>query len=85
LDLAAFPALTKLNLGANNITGVIPAANITRLTYLDLSQNSLSGEIPDTLPAMMPGMSYLNLSSNQLHGPIPRSLSDMPEMREFDV
>ena len=47
LDLAAFPALTKLDLRNSNISGSIPA-NISSLTYLDMSQNSLSGEIPDT-------------------------------------
>ncbi|XP_025822097.1 LRR receptor-like serine/threonine-protein kinase isoform X1 [Panicum hallii] len=84
LNFAAFPALTKLNLTGNNTTGAIPA-NVTGLMYLELSGNSLSGEIPNTLPAMVRGMRYLNLSSNWLRGPMPRWLSDMREMRSFNV
>ncbi|CAL5007155.1 unnamed protein product [Urochloa decumbens] len=85
LDFAALPALTKLDLCRNNISGAIPV-NVTGLAYLDLSHNSLSGEIqiPDRSRAM-PRVRYLNLSSNGLHGPIPESLSAMREMRAFDV
>ncbi|CAL5007174.1 unnamed protein product [Urochloa decumbens] len=82
LDLPALPALTRLNLRGNNITGII-LANTTNLAYLDLSQNSLSGEITDTLASRR--MRYFNLSSNELHGLIPQSMSGMREVRVFDV
>ncbi|CAO2206350.1 unnamed protein product [Urochloa humidicola] len=83
-NFTAIPALTKLKLRNNTITGAIPM-NVAGLTYLDMSQNSLSGETPDTLPSMVQRMRYFNLSSNGLDGPIPWSLSRMREMRAFDV
>ncbi|OEL36753.1 hypothetical protein BAE44_0002229 [Dichanthelium oligosanthes] len=76
LDLAALPALAKLDLRDNNITGASPANVVTNtnLTYLDLSHNNLSGQIPATMAPRMRRTRYLNLSSNGLHGPVPRSL-----------
>lgn len=92
LDLAAFPALAKLDLRRNNITAGVVAANVStrasNLTYLDLSDNAFAGHILDVLP-LSPGtlqqLSYLNLSSNGLYGPILRSLSAMGKMTVFDV
>ncbi|KAH0680923.1 hypothetical protein KY290_023084 [Solanum tuberosum] len=45
------PNLKEIYLGINNLTGVFPAfiSNASRLTVLDLSNNILSGSIPDSL------------------------------------
>ncbi|XP_040382680.1 probable leucine-rich repeat receptor-like protein kinase At1g35710 [Oryza brachyantha] len=94
LDLAAFPALARLDLRHNSITtGAASVAATTttttsNLTYLDLSDNAFSSLVLHALPsppATLQQLSYLNLSSNGLYGPIPRSLSAMGKMRVFDV
>ncbi|KAL6330041.1 hypothetical protein AAG906_039958 [Vitis piasezkii] len=68
-----FSGLHLLNLGGNNLTGLIPSslANLTQLESLDLSHNKLSGEIPWQL-ARMTFLEFFNVSHNHLTGHIPQ-------------
>ncbi|CAI5956485.1 unnamed protein product, partial [Closterium sp. NIES-64] len=43
------------------------------ITSMDLSSNSLTGSIPDSITALR-ALGYLNLRKNNLTGPIPDSL-----------
>ncbi|KAL3748161.1 hypothetical protein ACJRO7_009400, partial [Eucalyptus globulus] len=45
-------------------------ADCQNLTYLDLSQNTLTGEIPKAMCANLVNLEYLNLTANSLRGPI---------------
>ncbi|XP_020266678.1 polygalacturonase inhibitor-like [Asparagus officinalis] len=58
-----------------NLVGPIPnsIANLTNLTVLDLSHNSLSGRIP-LFVTKLTSLTYLDLSYNQLSSPIPGDL-----------
>lgn len=47
-------------------------ANLKQLESLDLSQNQLSGEIPEEL-RVLTFLAYLNVSHNKLTGQIPQS------------
>jgi hypothetical protein len=62
-----------LDLSFNGFDGGIPAelANLTNLVALNLSNNSLSGRVPDL---GLPALRFLNLSNNHLDGPVPASL-----------
>jgi len=53
------------------------------LTYLDLSQNKLSGKIPPAISGMRI-LNYLNLSRNHLDGEIPPSIATMQSLTAVD-
>jgi len=59
-----------IQLPANNLTGNLPASldSITNLSYISLSNNQLSGNIPDLGNT---NISTLDLSHNKLTGSIP--------------
>ncbi|OQU79365.1 hypothetical protein SORBI_3008G134300 [Sorghum bicolor] len=50
-----------------------PSSGPAQITALDLSNNSLSGPVPDFL-AQMSSLSFLDLSSNMLSGSVPAAL-----------
>lgn len=60
----------------------IPASlgNIQTLQHLDLSQNKLSGPVPDQL-AYLNRLLYLDLSNNKLTGPMPTSFINMTNLQ----
>ena len=47
--------------------------NLSQLTYLDLSYNNFSGEMPSS-PTNLKALSYLDLEQNHLSGKIPSLL-----------
>ncbi|CAJ1960698.1 unnamed protein product [Cylindrotheca closterium] len=74
--------MTKLHLGSNGLQGSIPPVifSLTSLTYLDLSANQLTGEIPDTIGNLGTNMQELRLESNQLFGNIPTSIGNLKSL-----
>ncbi|CAO2192827.1 unnamed protein product [Urochloa humidicola] len=74
--------LMIMNLGYNNLSGVIPPAlaGAQSLAVLDLSHNMLEGPIPSSLGSL--SLSEINLSNNRLSGMIPQigSLAMFPAM-----
>ncbi|KAL6533278.1 hypothetical protein OROMI_027390 [Orobanche minor] len=66
--------LTDLYLHFN---GTIPSSisNLTRLTSLDFSNNSFSGDVP---ALNIPSLQMLDLTNNNLTGHVPQSLSKFP-------
>ncbi|XP_019091490.1 PREDICTED: probable LRR receptor-like protein kinase At1g51890 isoform X2 [Camelina sativa] len=74
------PRIISLNLSGSNLTGTISfdISKLTQLTVLDLSNNDLSGEIPEFLSDMK--LTLINLSGNLKLG---RSVPE-PLQRKID-
>ncbi|KAE8768504.1 hypothetical protein D1007_60002 [Hordeum vulgare] len=54
------------------------------LVNLDLSCNSLTGDIPEEINLLI-GLTNLNLSSNQLIGKIPGQIGDLKQLESLDL
>ncbi|KAH7860272.1 hypothetical protein Vadar_011504 [Vaccinium darrowii] len=69
---SSFPSLKIFNMFTNNFGGNIPSSfgDQNGLTFLDLSNNRLSGEIPVHLAIGCHRLEFLKLSNNNLKGPI---------------
>ncbi|KAG5591458.1 hypothetical protein H5410_041972 [Solanum commersonii] len=74
--------VTQLNLGEKNITGKIPSTIICQLknlTFIDLSNNNISGTIPVGLKDCSM-LQHLDLSNNSLSDRIPGELFGMKQL-----
>ncbi|XP_028087114.1 receptor-like protein 7 [Camellia sinensis] len=68
-SLSSFPHLSTLRLASCKLQKFPPPMNLSRTIYLDLSDNQISGEIPDWIWNITSGnLMYLNLSCNLLVG-----------------
>lgn len=86
VELTRIRSMVYFNLGENNFSGHIPEAifcnfSTTTLQYLDLSSNSLDGEIPFRGDCSLPELTFLVLWSNYLVGGIPPSISNSTKLR----
>jgi hypothetical protein len=81
-DLSKCP-LTDLSLQLNQLTGNIPASllDMPSLVVLDLSQNSLSGQIPAFGNSR--NLQVLDVGSNNLNGQIPSTIKNSMKLLEF--
>ena len=70
--------VTELDLGGNELTGLIPPelGSLTGLTSLRLSFNNLTGPIPPQL-GNLASLEWLGLGDNELTGPIPPELGSL--------
>ncbi|TVU43447.1 hypothetical protein EJB05_09920, partial [Eragrostis curvula] len=70
-SIFTIPVLYDLDLSWNQLSGSIREFNLTlsKLGYMDLSNNNFSGEVPSSI-FTVPVLRYLDLSWNQLSGPI---------------
>lgn len=68
--------LKLLLMPKNQLTGHIPSSifNMSSLTNMDFSNNSLTGNFPDNMCQHLPALEGLFMSSNQLTGSIPKNL-----------
>ena len=56
---------------------------LTLVTSMDLSNNNISGEIPEEIMSLF-GLVSLNLSGNQLGGMIPKKIGDIGLLESLD-
>ena len=77
--------VVKLELGSNNLSGTIPTelGELTSLQTLDLSDNMLTGEIPDLSGST--ALLELHLSQNNLTGGIPTWLENLTALEYLDL
>ncbi|KAG1355037.1 Receptor-like protein 12 [Cocos nucifera] len=57
---------------------------LSLVTSLDLSDNNISGEIPEKLTKLY-GLHFLNLSGNHLTGRIPKNIGAMGQLESLDL
>ena len=78
--------IDRLSLGANNLTGMLPAelGNLSSLRELSLQRNSLSGPIPGELGSLSQ-LTELHLHENSLTGEIPVELGDLLQLTELSL
>ncbi|KAJ4878134.1 receptor like protein 55 [Raphanus sativus] len=79
--------LTHIDLSNNILTGSLRPSSITLLTdlkLLNLSRNSLSGEIPNKIGDLA-SLQNLSLAYNRFSGPIPSSVSSLSRLTHLDL
>ncbi|XP_024525088.1 probable LRR receptor-like serine/threonine-protein kinase At1g56140 [Selaginella moellendorffii] len=77
--------LSRLSLRNCELSGSIPDfSNMTRLVFIDLSFNQLTGVIPSSL-ASLPSLENLVLANNNLNGEIPAELGSLTGLGILDV
>ncbi|KAK7850691.1 mdis1-interacting receptor like kinase 2 [Quercus suber] len=81
---SSFPNLVRFKLARVGLYGSIPPeiGSISKLTYLNLSWNTLSGELPLSL-AKLTQLEKFDISFNQMSGPIPLQLGNLSSLVEL--
>ena len=78
------PLLEEIFLLNNDLTGTIPSPLSANIRALLLSNNKLSGPIPEEF-GKLKKLTDLRLNRNQLSGQIPASLADSPSLQVLRV
>ncbi|KAL6962037.1 hypothetical protein U1Q18_036992 [Sarracenia purpurea var. burkii] len=81
------PNLVRLRLGNNLLNGTIPSSSfgsLSKLTYLELDGNGLTGSIPPELGSCK-SLALLNLAKNKLAGFLPAELGNLSNLQELKL
>ncbi|CAI7840655.1 unnamed protein product, partial [Closterium sp. NIES-53] len=84
-SLSSIRSLQVLELANNDLDGIIPPtlfSNLPSLATVDLSDNTLSGPLPQDVSAMQSLLS-LDVSGNRLEGPLPDNLSQLRQVSQL--
>ncbi|KAK8262260.1 hypothetical protein V6Z12_D13G245100 [Gossypium hirsutum] len=79
--------LERLNLVNSSLSGhfLLPSTSRRGLSRLDVSSNTLDGNIPNEIGAKLPSLELLNMSNNFFTGGIPTSIGDMISLQQLDL
>ncbi|KAK9757058.1 hypothetical protein RND81_01G137400 [Saponaria officinalis] len=77
-------SVTEIKLSDLGLSGSLgyKLASLQSVTYLDVSHNKISGDIPYQLP---PNLKHLDLSDNSFTGGVPYSISLMSSLKDLDL
>ncbi|KAF8410845.1 hypothetical protein HHK36_003382 [Tetracentron sinense] len=80
------PYINYLSISDNKLTGEIPLSicNASSLAILDLSQNHMSGLIPQCFGGMGNTLIVLNLRGNNFHGSMPQNFTEGCSLQTLD-
>ncbi|PQM37375.1 LRR receptor-like serine/threonine-protein kinase GSO2 [Prunus yedoensis var. nudiflora] len=81
VELAYYP---ELHLSSNQIEGPIPST-LSQATYLDLSNNNISGSLSFLCASASFGLTFLNLSSNNFSRELPDCWSHLKNLVMLDL
>lgn len=90
-SLGQLALLSSLNLSGNVLSGPISTmlqqtGSFPSLVSLDLSNNHLTGALPDSSSlASLHNLSFFDASNNDLRGPIPSQLFSLPALQSLDL
>ncbi|KAJ0928040.1 putative protein kinase RLK-Pelle-LRR-XII-1 family [Helianthus annuus] len=82
-QISSLESLKRLTLHENKLTGEIPAS-ITKLIYLNFSNNFLTGTIPNEF-GKMEMVQAVDLSNNNLTGGIPVTFQNCRNLQSLDL
>ncbi|MFM9841176.1 MAG: RHS repeat-associated core domain-containing protein [Cyclobacteriaceae bacterium] len=75
------PNITNFGLRSTHRTGSFPNfSSAPNLFYIDLTNNELSGPLPEFAPGTLSNLKHLFLNSNQLSGSIPSSIGNLTNL-----
>ncbi|XP_052109650.1 receptor-like protein EIX2 isoform X1 [Arachis duranensis] len=83
LQYANLTSLKVLSLVSNDFSTILPSwlFNLSHISYIDLSENYLHGQLPQTLPKFHQSIESLCLYTNDLDGPIPDWLGQLDQLK----
>lgn len=79
--------LVSLNISGNRFHGTLPNElwHLPRLRIIDLSSNSISGNLFDDICNSLTELESFDVSSNQITGQLPSSLGDCSKLKRLSV
>lgn len=85
-DTSSLSVLSKLNLSSNLLVGSIPSSigKLNSIMELDVSENRLSGEIPENLVSCIK-LESLHMQGNLFQGLVPESLNSLKGIELIDI
>ncbi|XLU36163.1 hypothetical protein S245_072229 [Arachis hypogaea] len=90
IDFQKLVNLLCLDLSSNNLYGTITVEEshpfiISKMSYLNLSHNQISGSLPEHIGHIMPNLGSLILGNNLINGSIPKSLCQVDDLSILDL